>query len=405
MTCEEVKLSLHDFFDELLSTSEKREVEAHLRTCTDCLEEYKRLRKFFNILKDLPYNIDPPSEIITKVSSELLARSTKSAQVGKEIPKKHLKKLKRERERQEKRLKALKGAARKSTVATTAISTRVYPGLSSIKYDLKKIIFILTPLILIGAGYLLLDYMKYNSPWRVRGVEGQYFINGNLENSGKLSQGQTFLTGNNSKAIINVPKVGRLEVDPNTLLQLIKAKDGSNTIMLKVGMIRIVTAEDLPDLIVTIKKLNIVDYGGVYTINVDDNGSVDLKVESGDAVVNYNNVKTYVSGGYVCNILKGVKVGTPYREDAPEELKEEVKKFDNGSNNATSIDKIIRYARQSDAFTLFDLIKKTALLERGKLFQAIANYFPPPESVTKNGIMELDKKMLLQWWEDIEWQL
>ncbi|MHB8930668.1 MAG: anti-sigma factor family protein, partial [Melioribacteraceae bacterium] len=72
MNCEEVKISLHDFVDETLDGFMKREVETHLRTCDNCFNEYKKIRNFFDILKNLPYTIEPPKGIVESFSAELL---------------------------------------------------------------------------------------------------------------------------------------------------------------------------------------------------------------------------------------------------------------------------------------------------------------------------------------------
>ena len=77
MNCEEVKISLHDFVDELLDGFIKRDVEAHIRTCDTCFNEYKKIRIFFDKLKDLPYIIEPPEEIVKTFSAQLLNRSLK----------------------------------------------------------------------------------------------------------------------------------------------------------------------------------------------------------------------------------------------------------------------------------------------------------------------------------------
>ena len=75
MNCEEVKISLNDYIDEILKSEDKKEVETHLQKCGNCMAEYKRLLKFFESLKEIPFTIDIPSDLVAKLTSELIAES------------------------------------------------------------------------------------------------------------------------------------------------------------------------------------------------------------------------------------------------------------------------------------------------------------------------------------------
>ncbi len=112
MNCEEVKISLHDYIDELLSEDEKKQVEKHLRNCNSCSIEYRKLIKFFEMLKGIPFTIDIPADLVGKLTSELIEESIKDNKATKHVL--NVRKIKNEQLKQEEKLKNTRGAIRKS---------------------------------------------------------------------------------------------------------------------------------------------------------------------------------------------------------------------------------------------------------------------------------------------------
>lgn len=406
MNCEEVKISLHDFVDETLDGFMKREVEAHLRVCNKCFNEYKRIRIFFDTLKNLPYTIEPPKEIVETFSAELLSRSLKEEMSESPSPPvTNLRRLKKERVKQEKILRKSRGAIRKSLISRTIMIPRISQSLPSTGINWNKILLTLLPVVLFAAGYFIYDFQKNNSPWKVNTKEGTVIINGIVNYSGKIRQGESLLTENNSKATVLVPRIGNIDIDENSLLLLVKAKDGNNRIRLQKGAIKIVNMTNMPDLAIDIENCVVIDRSGQFSISIDENNIAKIFVEFGFVEIQHDNQTVYLNEGYNCEIRDGYKIGTPYRSDASESLKEEVKNFDYNGVEENTIEKIIKAATPKDMLTLLELIPRTSKLKRQVLFQAIANNFPPPENVTRAGIINGDLHMLYLWWQEIEWQL
>ena len=405
MNCEEVKISLHDFVDEELEGYLKRDVEIHIRTCDKCFNEYKKIRIFFDKLKDLPYLIEPPENFVNTFSTELLNRTIKDEKPESKPRAGELKKLKKEQSKQEKHLKKSRGALRKSFVSKTMIIPRNTFSRPLLGVNWSKFIFILLPLLLIALGYFLYDYQKYNSPWKVNTLEGTVTINGLLDNSGTISQGQSMLTNNLSRAAIRVPKVGNIEVGENSLIVLEKAKDGDNVVILRQGSINVVNNSNMPELSVGLGNCIVTDRGGEFNVSIDDKENARIFVKYGYVEIQKNQEIIYLNENYNCEIKFGFKIGTPYHEDASEALKEEVANFDYRNGGENSIEKIMELASERDMLTLLSLIPKSSQLKRQLLFQAIVNKYPPPETVTRMGIIKGDSQLLYLWWQEIEWQL
>ncbi|HOI28890.1 MAG TPA: FecR domain-containing protein [Melioribacteraceae bacterium] len=406
MNCEEVKISLHDFVDELLDENRKKEVESHIRSCNSCFAKYKRIRKFYDKLKNLPYTIDPPEDIINQLSEELLKKAVADSRAEQDRPKVNVKKIKREQLKQEKILKQSRGVVRKSKVTRSIFATRLaVPAVSRFSLDLKKTLLTLLPLVLIAVGYFIYDFMLINSPWKVRTVSGNVLINGQVSMSDRWEEGESLVTDQNAKAVINVPNTGRIEVSENSLLVLKKAKDGSNKIKLVNGNIRIINSNPMPSLTIELNNADIIDRGGTFELSVDEQLIASVQVEFGFIEIEQKGRVYLVDEGYICEMHPNKHPGTPYRFDASDLLKSEVAKFDYQNGGDQSVETIIGSAGERDMLTLLALITRTSEPYRLLLFNKIASYYPPPPDVTKEGIGKLDNNMLESWWFEIEWQI
>ncbi len=406
MNCEEVKISLHNFFDGLLDDFTKRNVEIHLRSCDKCYIEYKRLKEFFDLLKGLPYFSEPPADIISKFSSELMRKSLKADSPADGSNLKNARKLKKEQERQERKLKQNLSAT-KNNRASQVMSVPVIrkAGFAKSRFKWGKFIFIILPLILIAIGYYLYDYQKYNSPWDVKNIKGEILINGSYRHANNFSQGETLISQNKSSAMIKIPKVGNVFVEENTVLFLEKAKDGGNRLNLKSGRIKVTNAVELPDFKIVFKGFEINDKSGEFTVSAEDSNNASVNVNAGFVEINYNEQSIFLNDGYVCDLVDGFDPGTPYNINASDSLKNEIKNFDYNNGGDSSVDKIITCAKQKDMLTLLTMIPHASQLKRQVLYQVITNKFPPPDDVTRMGIIKGDPKMLFLWWQEIEWQL
>lgn len=404
MNCEEIKIGLHDFIDELSDGFEKREIEVHLRTCDKCFNEYKKLKNFFDKLKNLTNTVEPPEGIIQAFSAKLLERSIKDDLREKIVSDNE--KIKEEQINLERSIRESSGALSKSALSMTLMASgisKTIPSPSRINWS--RVILILLPFVLLALAYIVYDLQKNNSPWKIKTAEGRILINGKDNNTGTISEGESLLSSDSSKAEILIPRLGSIVVDQNSIIILKKAKDGDNRIRLERGSVKIKNVSEEPDFAIDLKNSSVIDQGGEFTVSVDELENTKISVNFGFTEIKNNNESYFINEKYICDIMKGKKPGTPYSSDAPDTLIKEVKNFDYNNGGDNSIDNIISTARKSDMLTLLAIIPRASQIKRETLFQTITNHFPPPENVTRMDILKADKKMLQIWWEEIKEQL
>ncbi len=404
MNCEEVKISLHDYIDGTLDDFQKKEIDSHLKSCNNCLTDYRKMKKFFETVKNLNFSADPPADLIQTFSNELLDRSIKDEKPEPvqspvaELRKKEKKLFQRGKEE----LKP-KAARKESFLSRTIMHADIPQILASSKINWGKIILILFPLVLMAVGYFIYDLQKYNSPWKVITNAGTITVNGRLNHSGKIEQGQSLFAGENSSATIRVPRVGNILVKQNSLLVLNKAKDGNNEVSLVKGALKVSNTFNMPDFTIKLKECTIFDRAGEFEMAIDSVDNSKITVNFGLVEMHRGDEIVFLDEGYSCEINKEYGIGIPYREKAPEEFKNYVRNYFRGDENA--VDAIIRSADKEDMLTLLAMIPRSPRQKRVPLFQAIANYFPPPAGVTQMGIVKAETQSIYLWWQDIEWQL
>jgi hypothetical protein len=245
--------------------------------------------------------------------------------------------------------------------------------------------------------------------WDVESVTGSPQIESTAfgKNTGiaKLGIGQTLVTDNYSKANISIADIGTVNVEPNTRLRLVAGGSGHNRLALDRGTIHAyiwalpgVFTVDTPSALA-------VDLGCAYTLQVDDSGAGLLRTKLGWVGFKLEGHEAFIPAGAVCATRPKVGPGTPYFDDASASFRETLTKFDFAPSTPeernAELSKILTEARQRDALTVWHLLARADVSERGLVYDRMATLVPPPDGVTRDGILRLDQKMLDRWWNEL----
>ncbi len=237
--------------------------------------------------------------------------------------------------------------------------------------------------------------------WNVETLAGMPKI-GNSSENGKLAVGEFLETDANSRARVQVANIGNVEIAPNSRVQLVGTTSKEHRLSLEKGLIK--AKIDAPPrlFIVDTPSAVAVDLGCEYTLEVDKDGNSKLHVTSGFVALENGKFSSIVPAGAMALTRKGKGVGTPFAEDSSAELQSALYKFDFQNGGAKELEMIIKEANLYDSLTLWHLLSRVPTAERGKIFNALANFVEPPANVTIDGILRLDKKMLDAWWKEVE---
>src|ERR1700682_5394168 len=245
--------------------------------------------------------------------------------------------------------------------------------------------------------------------WAVARLEGTPRVGWHSidEKSGpvRLGIGQTLVTDSSSRASITLDETGRVEIDAGSRLRLVTTGPGRKRLSLERGAIHATIWAPPGEFVVDTPSAVAVDLGCVYTLHVDDSGAGLLRTTMGWVGFKLNGHESFIPAGAVCKTRPKIGPGTPYFEEATPAFRDALGRFDFGENTpaerGTLLATIFADARKKDALTLWHLLSRVGIEDRPRVYDRLAVLAPPPEGVTREGILRLDRQMLDSWWNSL----
>jgi hypothetical protein len=246
-----------------------------------------------------------------------------------------------------------------------------------------------------------------NAPaWDVARLSGAPRV-GNFSLAGDSSKaqlrvGQLMVTDNSSRASLNVAAVGEIYVDPDSRVRLVESDSNRSRLALELGTIHAAIWAPPGEFVVDTPSASAVDLGCAYTLHVNEDGSGTLRTTLGWVGFHKNGHDSFIPAGAMCTTRPVQGPGTPYFEDASEQLRGALHAFDFESLSAAdrqqALRMILAQARRRDAFTLWHLLFRVNDEERPLLYDRLASLVPPPAGVTREGTLALNSPMMDAWW-------
>jgi hypothetical protein len=221
----------------------------------------------------------------------------------------------------------------------------------------------------------------------------------------KLRAGQTLVTDNDSRASLSEADLGEIRVDPNSRVRLVQTDANRKRIQLDVGTIHAAIWAPPGTFVVDTPSAVAIDLGCSYTLHVSPDGSGELHTTYGWVGFHLHGRDSFIPAGAMCSTRPEQGPGIPYFEDATPAFREAVAQFDSSAENSTersaALAKILSEARAHDALSLWQLLFRVNAAERSRVYTRFAVLVPPPQGVTRPGILSLDQSMLDLWWNSL----
>ena len=262
-----------------------------------------------------------------------------------------------------------------------------------------------TPVVvLIAAALVIWRYTALsNSPWEVVRLDGTPTIsNRSFAETAHLGQGEWLVTDAASRAKVNVARIGQVEVEPNSRVQLVQTRATEHRLSLERGRLQATIWAPPRLFFVNTPSAEAVDLGCAYTLEVDDAGTGMLHVTAGWVAFVLDGRESKVPAGASCVTRPQVGPGTPCFDDAPEPLRQALTKLDFQGGGTEALDLVLTEARTRDTLTLYHLLARVPEADRGRVYDRLAEYNQPPKGITRDGIQSLDGEMLGLWREALE---
>lgn len=251
-------------------------------------------------------------------------------------------------------------------------------------------------------------YQRESRPsWEVARLDGSPVIGSDkMKDRSRLAVGQWLETDHVSRAQIQVGSIGQVEVDPNSRVRLLQTRPTEHRLELARGRLsaRIWAPPRL--FFVDTPSAVAADLGCAYTLEVDDAGGSLLRVTSGWVALQLKDRESMVPAGAACATRRGIGPGTPYFEDASENFRHALSKLDfepsEEWSRSAALHQVLMEARPRDTLTLWHLLSRLDRTDRLLVYERLAALSPPPEGVTRDGVLQLDDEMLKTWKATLE---
>ncbi len=263
-------------------------------------------------------------------------------------------------------------------------------------------------LVIAVGGYLFYVKNRRVSPgpgWDVASLAGTPKIGRKIiqGNDSHWTVGQLLETDSRSRASLKADGVGQIEIDPDTRLRLLTMGE-LKRIALDRGTLHAFIWSPPGEFVVDTPSATTVDLGCAYTLQVDDSGAGTVRTTLGWVGFKLNGRESFIPAGAACATRPKIGPGTPYFEDASEEFRRALSRFDFGDGvpqQQEDLKVILAQSRKRDALTLWHLLSRVDGSQREQVYERLTELVPPPAGVTKDGILHLDQKMLDQWWNSL----
>jgi|HubBroStandDraft_2_1064218.scaffolds.fasta_scaffold13469_2 hypothetical protein len=218
----------------------------------------------------------------------------------------------------------------------------------------------------------------------------------------RFGVGQVLETDAQSRASLQAEDVGQIEIEPNSRVRLLTMGQGMKRIALDRGKISAFIWSPPGQFVVDTPSATTVDLGCAYTLQVDDSGNGLVRTSLGWVGFKLNGHEAFIPAGAACATRPRVGPGTPYFEDASAEFRAALARFDfddsTAAQRAADLAIILARSRKGDALTIWHLLTRVDQGQRELVYDRLCRLVPPPASVTKEGIVQLDQPMLDLWW-------
>jgi hypothetical protein len=244
-------------------------------------------------------------------------------------------------------------------------------------------------------------------PWAVQRLEGAPTAAARaVSGAGQLAVGDWLETDASSRATLAVSTIGRLEVDPDTRLQLVESRDGAHRLALARGRVHAIIWAPPGQFVVDTPGARAVDLGCIYSLETTVDGSGMLEVDAGWVALAHQGREVFIPAGARVLTRPHVGPGTPFMTDAPAALVAALTTLDfdplSSGGRRAALGRIVASARPEDAVSLWHLLASRDAAERGFAFDALAHLVPPPSGISREGIVAGTRTMRDAWWNAFE---
>jgi len=221
----------------------------------------------------------------------------------------------------------------------------------------------------------------------------------------QLGVGRWLETDALSRASIDIEKVGRVELEPDSRLGLVRTKPGDYRFNLARGTVQALIFAPPGQVSMATPSSTAVDLGCIYTMTVDEDGVGTVDVTVGWVGFEWHGRESFIPADATCVTRPRLGPGTPHYKDTSDRFRDALTTIDEGRVSAdaksAAVTTVLNEARPRDVLTLWHLLTRVDGADRDRVFDVLNGFVAAPATVTRVGIRAGSRPMLDAWWDQL----
>ena len=232
--------------------------------------------------------------------------------------------------------------------------------------------------------------------WRVEPLAGSPSLRG-FAFAGRVALGGRIVTDTRSRARLEVAGLGRVELEPGSVLRRVRGRGAERKLALDLGTLHAFISAPPRQFVVETPVGVATDLGCTYTLSVAPGGRGRLAVTAGRVTFTHGGLESFVPAGTWCPLLPAGE-GVPRRDYASDEFLAAIAAFDSAPHEAAALDGVLATAEASDAITLWHLLPRVDVEQRGRVAGRLSELIEVPAEVPFARVIALEPAALDAWW-------
>ena len=235
--------------------------------------------------------------------------------------------------------------------------------------------------------------------WRVEPLAGSPSLLG-VAFAGRVALGGRIETDARSRAQLEVAGLGRVELEPGSVLRRVRGRGAERKLALDVGTLHAFISAPPRQFVVETPVGVAIDLGCAYTLTVAGGGRGRLAVTAGRVTFTHGGLESFVPAGAWCPLLPGGE-GVPRRDYASDAFLVAIEALDSAPDETAALDHVLATAEASDAITLWHLLPRVDAERRTRVAVRISELIEVPADVPFERVLALEPAALDAWWDAI----
>ncbi len=381
MKCNEFEILIDDYIEGTLPSGQKEVFDYHMQECSACRKEYEETVKLLEMVNTLPVDAAPAHDLWSNIENRISKRKG--------------------------RIYNIENQPSSSSYSENGYSDKKnrYFKYAAISLIAAMLLVALLPSLFLDKDTPILN--KVMAPyWKVTSIKGITIVASNVIGStDSLKPGDWLETKDSSQAILEVPGLGKVTIEPNTKIQLVRSDTSEHRIALEYGTINADIISKPRTFFVDSRSATAIDLGCSYTYTVQQNGDGVLYVKEGTVALESHGRESIVPAGKFCLAKTGIGPGTPFRENTSAALKDALMKYDFEKGGEKEVEIILKNSTKGDVVTLMNMLQRVDDNSKTKVYMVITNYAPAPKNAVRDSIPRLNNYELNEWIQEFQEEL